>query len=558
MAFAETKEGVLERRGFMGKWAASTFVLHVRHLAVLDKKGKKVEEVQVTAAKKIQSQRGDENTFSVFFEDKKGKEDKWVLRAKSREQYSEWFDAIVKQLSAPDDSEPDYGLPSTDPRTGLPIIGIPKGFEETFRFLKIAVFHWFGPVKKLGTSVNGKFSVEERVLVLGDRCLYFCKPNADITRCILISNIKRLLLAQEDSRDLYVAILMPETITHTDKDNVTKETAEYDVMFHTPDIQTFVRYLRTVYQYQTNYNTLELDQVVSKDQLEKEVRLVKPEDWMLVYWPPMFKEVLAKLLDDFNANYQHSEQASNQGGAGAPQLPAPTKGASLPALDRAPPPNPMSPPNPRAAAMAIPAEAAKAASSPPAVKKPRPARRVAIDEVPLGKYLVMIGQSKYFDLMYAKSIDLEMLVGKLVDDNDLEFFGVDSAEHRRQILAGADDKDLIEDITSTMSPRVVAPSARALPPPVAHVDPAAAADLEVDFDDDFDLDLGDDGDAVGFGGGGGGGGFGEIDLEEFDFDLDVASPAGGNGGDDLDLDLDDLDLSTGPANNTLDLDLDDL
>eukprot|EP00660_Eupelagonema_oceanica_P006715 gene6715-19610_t len=189
---------------------------------------------------------GEEHAFQIHFATQKGHE-KWVLRTRSQEEFDRWVDMLRSNLDELGQGDAySYGLPPNDPRTDLPLISVPKEYQANFGYLNMAVIHWFGPVKKLGVG----FSVEERIAVLGERCLYLCKKNADITRCVMITDIKSLLLAQDDAKDLYIAVIMPKEIPNkADPDKPNRP--EYDLMFHSPDIQTFVRYLRTVYVYQT-------------------------------------------------------------------------------------------------------------------------------------------------------------------------------------------------------------------------------------------------------------------------------------------------------------------
>ena len=429
----------------------------------------------------------------------------------------------------------NYGLPEKDPRTLLPLINVPADYTQNFGYLNMAVVHWFGLVKKLGTG----FSVEERIAVLGDRCLYLCKKNADITRCIMVSDIKKLLLAQDDAKDLYVAIIMPEVIeSQGDK----TQRSEYDVMYHCDNIQLFVKYLRTVYAYQTAGETLPLDQVRDKDQLEREVRLTRPKNWVLTYWQPMFKEHLAKLLEAWNQKQREGGAgggAAALGGAGAAGG-APALGYSgggggggaSAALG-----------GPAAAAGAGAATAGAAGgggSSGPDIHN--------IEESPLGKFLVMLGLSRYFQVMKQNSMELELMVSGLVDESDLEHFGVESATDRAAIIEGLQDKDLVDRLTKGRA----SASGLGYQPPKQQTQTQQYGGLQPNLagdDDDFDLDLdapAGGGGNTGFGsptkGAGGGGG---ADLD-FDLDLDdfgpMAAPAAGGPTagdlDDFDLDLD--------------------
>ena len=387
----------------------------------------------------------------------------------------------------------NYGLPSDDPRTALPLISIPKEFAENFEYLNMAVIHWFGVIKKLGMN----FSVEERLAVLGDRCLYICKRNADITRCIMVSDIKKLLLAQDDNKDLYVAIIMPNSIKNRAYKGGSRdkpERAEYDLMFHSKDIRTFVQYLRTVYVYQTSGQMLQLDQVKDKKQLETDVRLTRPKGWELTYWQPMLKESLMQLLDVW-----YKQQ---QGGGGTtpaitgPDSPKSSGGDGAGGLD---------------------------------------------DSDPLAKFLVFIGQSKYYAALRKCNMTLEMLVTGLIDETDLEHFGVESKDDLRKITVALQDKSLVDRLVGgegveVYNPPSVSEMKKELDSDYAGIQPKLAGDDDLDLGD-LDLDMSSPTS-------GGGGGGGNLDL-------------GGDGLDDLDLDLGDFDAIAAPT-TAISFDLDDL
>eukprot|EP01060_Flectonema_neradi_P001748 TRINITY_DN11077_c1_g1_i2.p1 TRINITY_DN11077_c1_g1~~TRINITY_DN11077_c1_g1_i2.p1 ORF type:complete len:397 (+),score=112.56 TRINITY_DN11077_c1_g1_i2:216-1406(+) len=376
----------------------------------------------------------------------------------------------------------------------------------------MAVIHWFGVIKKLGMN----FSVEERLAVLGDRCLYICKRNADITRCIMVSDIQKLLLAQDDNKDLYVAIIMPPTIKNRAYKGGSRdkpERVEYDLMFHSKDIRTFVQYLRTVYVYQTSGQMLQLDQVKDKRQLETDVRLTRPKGWELTYWQPMLKESLMQLLDVWYKQQQ---------GGGA---------------------------------------AITAGSESPEAKKSGDSAGGLDDTDPLAKFLVFIGQSKYYAALKKCNMTLEMLVTGLIDETDLEHFGVESKDDLRKIMVALQDKSLVDRLVGgegvdVYNPPTVSDMKKELDSDYAGIQPKLAGDDDLDLGD---LDLGDEPTAaVGGSLDLGGDGLDDLDLDLGDFDA-IAAPTTA-----INLDLDDLDLDldlspTKPAGGGIDLDdLDDL
>ncbi|KAJ9461388.1 Tcc1i14-2.7 [Diplonema papillatum] len=512
-------EGTLEKRGAPPFRLWQEVKLHLQeknHLSVFDKSGKAKESLYVAHCVKLSSnKKGEEYAFELHFT---GKKEKMTLRAPNEEELGRWTDTIKANLEDLGHTGTfNYGLPPNDPRTDLPLISVPEEFANNFGYLNMAVVHWFGVVKKLGVG----FSVEERIAVLGDRCLYMCKRNADITRCVMVSDIKNLLLAQDDAKDLYIAIIMPNEIPNKHESDKPAR-VEYDLMFHSSEIQTFVRYLRTVYVYQTGGQTLPLDQVRDKGQLETDVRLARPKGWELTYWQPMFKEHLAQLLDTW-------QKQQSEGGAPTPEH---QQGAGGGASDPQ-----------RAKSIEGPGAASAGDSS-------------LDDSDPLAKFLVILSLSKYYSVMRSSKMTLETLVSGLIDDSDLQHFGVESEADRRTIIRGLQDKQLIERLTQ---------SALYSPPEMPATkekkqeldDDFAGAKPKLADDDDLDLDL-DFGD---FGGAskpaaGGSNGFA---LEDFDLDDFAPVPVSKNA---INLDdLDELDLGSPPPAKpagAVDLDFDDL
>ena len=80
-----------------------------------------------------------------------------------------------------------------DPRTGLEILDIPSEHEKYFRDLKGCIIHWFGTVDKY----NRVYKVQKRVAIFTDECIYLCRTDGGITRCVHIQAIQEMLLTEQ-------------------------------------------------------------------------------------------------------------------------------------------------------------------------------------------------------------------------------------------------------------------------------------------------------------------------------------------------------------------------
>lgn len=79
----------------------------------------------------------------------------------------------------------------TDPRTGLEIIDIPVTHDKYFSDLRGTLMHWFGDVEKF----NRMWRVQNRVCIITDVCIYFCRMDGFITRCVHIQAIQEAITA---------------------------------------------------------------------------------------------------------------------------------------------------------------------------------------------------------------------------------------------------------------------------------------------------------------------------------------------------------------------------
>ncbi|KAJ9456419.1 Tcc1i14-2.7 [Diplonema papillatum] len=435
-------EGVLEKRGNFRRWAPICLRLDGTKLSVLDLTDAGRPDAKAKDVLVVQhvEQGGEEYTMMLHFTggvSKRGllggtKDTKWNLRAKSAEQYDRWLSATTdavrqSRLSQGQDStEYDYGLPPTDPRTDLPLAKVPQQLQPAFGHLKTAVLHWFGPVKCL----TADFGNEDNICFLGDKNVYLSSESGEPKRCFKAEDIVKLLVAQDSKKDLYVIIVMPETVKRDGAD-----TPEYDLMFHSSDIKSFVRFLRTVYIHQTQ-KMLPLEQLRDKDQLENEIRLAPPPGYETRYVEPMHKETLVQILDMWYKSSKMEENEKFKEQVAKMLASSDVMGGPAPGDAAA------------AAAAAAPAAAAPAAT-PAAASRELTAEEKHTDlpkgaeKDPLGRLLRAIGLTQYYDTLSQNKLTVDLLQSGLIDDNDLRHFGVADAKHR-QILLETDSETLNE------------------------------------------------------------------------------------------------------------------
>ena len=80
-----------------------------------------------------------------------------------------------------------------DPRTRLPVVDVPPEHSKYFSGLKGTVMHWFGVVDKF----NRMWKPDRRVAIFSDSCIYLCRLDGGITRCVQVRNIARVLIGEE-------------------------------------------------------------------------------------------------------------------------------------------------------------------------------------------------------------------------------------------------------------------------------------------------------------------------------------------------------------------------
>ena len=169
---------------------------------------------------------------------------------------------------------------TTDPRTELDIVDVPGEYMKYFAELKGAVIHWFGAVEKYSRN----WRPETRIAIVSDQCVYVCRPDGDIVRCLNIRFVQELLISEQmaigfkvgaPERDLL--IVLP---TQPERDVVAKIVGKvyYNLVGH-----------------KLKMRTLTGD---AADSLQQTIRLEKPAGWGLKVEPIRSIKSLTKMMLD--------------------------------------------------------------------------------------------------------------------------------------------------------------------------------------------------------------------------------------------------------------------
>src|SRR3989338_5003999 len=82
---------------------------------------------------------------------------------------------------------------TADPRTDLDIIDVPQDYMKYFPELKGAVIHWMGALLKF----DKRWSSQTRIGILSDQCVYICRPDGGIVRCLNIRFVQELIITEQ-------------------------------------------------------------------------------------------------------------------------------------------------------------------------------------------------------------------------------------------------------------------------------------------------------------------------------------------------------------------------
>lgn len=165
-----------------------------------------------------------------------------------------------------------------DPRTGLEIIDVPPQHAKYFSDLKGSLIHWFGVVEKY----NRLWKPQKRVAVLSDQCIYLCRLDGGITRCMHMQAIQELILGEGTAIGFRVG------------------PPDYDMLLTVDSVQdreSVVHIVSKVF-----WSLIGHDIVIrrlsgdSGEAMHQNLNLTKPKDWVLKIEPLKSTKALSKLL----------------------------------------------------------------------------------------------------------------------------------------------------------------------------------------------------------------------------------------------------------------------
>jgi hypothetical protein len=167
-----------------------------------------------------------------------------------------------------------------DPRTQLPVIDVPPEHAKYFASLKGTVMHWFGVVDKY----NRLWNQDRRVAIFSDSCIYLCRLDGGITRCVQVRNIARVLLSENSAIGFQV------------------NAPDYDMLLQFANVQereAVLTVVKSVY-FRLVGADLEIAKLSEDAQssMQKELRLAKPPGTTLRIEPIRSLKSLMKALDD--------------------------------------------------------------------------------------------------------------------------------------------------------------------------------------------------------------------------------------------------------------------
>eukprot|EP01012_Entosiphon_sulcatum_P002654 TRINITY_DN10589_c0_g1_i1.p1 TRINITY_DN10589_c0_g1~~TRINITY_DN10589_c0_g1_i1.p1 ORF type:complete len:967 (+),score=147.87 TRINITY_DN10589_c0_g1_i1:40-2901(+) len=161
-----------------------------------------------------------------------------------------------------------------DPRTNLPIVGVPKRYKGKYPLLEECVIHHFEIVKK----INQRGKQQDRLLIITDDTVYSAEVSGAVRRCILIANIDKILMSPDKS----MALTCP---------------SDYDYLFKCQSPMIVSNILSTIHKFHTG-SPLEITSVDDDKKLNDLVNTRRPPGWEMEFHKPTTKENLAEKLDE--------------------------------------------------------------------------------------------------------------------------------------------------------------------------------------------------------------------------------------------------------------------
>lgn len=417
-----------------------------------DDKSPAKHTLQVVKVTRGAEEKKDPLSLVLDCEDEHFKPAQLVFKAEDRTAYDKWLKrfrtALIKNEKWED---PDEGLPVTHPKTHLEFVGIPLELLGTFAPLDRLCLHFFSPVDL--RVAGGK---EEKMMVfLGDRLLYVCKTDANITRCVQMKDVYRLFTVAEATGNLM----------HV---GVQCGTPEYDICFKLPKTkgEDFAKKLVVLHQeFSGSRKPLTEEKLDRLDLLTPQLNLSPTEFYRLSITLPMSKKFLVKMIKEWVKAAPASPKTTKSGGDASKEEAADPKKVA----------NPMGVTSPLSAASAESTPASPLAglnrqSSEPTIRK-APSTSKPASKAPLrivgspqtkadatGKILIppgvdkvhrlllYVGLPQYYPVFTEKGIDWEVLLCMTM--KDLANKGVSDEKHQIIIEGALNDAGVMEAMKS--------------------------------------------------------------------------------------------------------------
>ena len=197
-------------------------------------------------------------------------------------------------------------LTTVDPRTQLPLVGVPP-ILSSFRDLNDCVIHWISPVK----SIDSADKETDLIAVLGDAAIYVCDLNSNILRCLLIKEFSEILVRvvgssssssnnnNTSAKELFVGFKLVEGVQ------------EFDLLLKLAtqeDVQILVGFTRRIYWVHMGQE-LPVYTVGPLEKINALLNLTRPHRWTLRMEPIRKRKFLDKLIYDWQQGEAKDQQA---------------------------------------------------------------------------------------------------------------------------------------------------------------------------------------------------------------------------------------------------------
>ena len=387
-----------------------------------------------------------------------------ILKAENRQDFDKWHKRFIDCLVGNGQLEnPDEGLPATHPKTHLEFVPIPLELLHTFAPLDRLCLHFFAVVDQrmdTATGLAAKFNkggtYEKQCVFIGDRLLYTCKMDANITRCINMKDVYRIMTVQPgaDGDLLHVGVQCA--------------VPEHDILFKISKAEgdDFIKKLQAVHaEHSGSRKKLPEEKVDRLELLVPQLALSPNEFFKLSITLPMSKKYLKKAMQQWvsgglkGGGDAEEKKKVNPMNASSPLLggkPAEVAGPASPLVGLGSRSKPAAEPSSEIQSPKVTGGsgggAAKAggAGDLRIVGSPQSkADQTGKIMIPPGidkmhRLLLYVGLPQYYQVMTERGVDWEVFM--CMNQNDLKSKGVTEVKHQQIIENALNSKGVMEAI----------------------------------------------------------------------------------------------------------------